>query len=229
MQRRPPSSPHQTTTRSWHATKWTRPRCYRRLLAMLIDRPIVRAFSAEKMCEALNLQQSQVLCNKAECQSNRSSPTSGRQRMETAEAMQNPWITVSKRKRSRLSGASQDGASKAEQTVEKLPTNGFLNLSLADDERNGQAIDGAANEEATRPSSSEAAVPPRKKKKKESKKVSPPTTLQTLTVEIVSLSQAKGQRCKPTCVSYSSPSLIACLIVGLPGLGFVDVRRQQCP
>jgi hypothetical protein len=103
--------------------------------------------------------------------------------MATEEGTANPWITVSKRKRSRLSGAqydaAQEEASKSEQAVERLPTNGFLNLSLhepgVDEEGNGQAIDGTAHENTTRPSSSEGAVPPRKKTKKDSKKVSLPT------------------------------------------------------
>jgi hypothetical protein len=107
-------------------------------------------------------------------------------RMETEEVTANPWITVSKRKRSRLSGAQYDAAkdetSKSEQAVERLPTNGFLNLSLhepgADEEGNGQASDGTANENTTRPSSSEGAVPPRKKTKKDAKKVSLPTKYQ---------------------------------------------------
>jgi hypothetical protein len=104
--------------------------------------------------------------------------------METGEGTANPWITVSKRKRSRLSGAqydaAQEEAAKSEQAVERLPTNGFLNLSLQEpgaDEGNGQTSDGAADQNTTRPSSSEGAIPPRKKTKKESKKVSPPTVI----------------------------------------------------
>lgn len=57
MQRRPPSSSHQTATRSWHSTAWTLPRCYRRLLAMLIVRLSESlASEREKICEFVNLQ-----------------------------------------------------------------------------------------------------------------------------------------------------------------------------
>jgi hypothetical protein len=130
--------------------------------------------------------------------------------METEEGTANPWITISKRKRSRISGAqydaAQDKASKSERAVEKLPTNGFLNLSLqepgADDEGNGQARGGAENENTTRPSSSEGAVPPRKKTKKE--KVSliqiPKLTSETP----LSHRQSQGQRSKPKSVTYST-------------------------
>ena len=157
-------------------------------------------------------------------------------RMETAEgAIENPWITVSKRKRSRPSGNQYDATSKSEEPQEKLPTNGFLNLTLhesaADDENNGQFPDGTSNPEAARPANSEGAVPPRKKTKKDPKKVYISTQqIENSTVEIsLSVNQAKRKRHKQTNFADGMLPLVLPLRVGFSRFDIVDAGRQYRP
>ena len=151
-------------------------------------------------------------------------------RME--RAIENPWITVSKRKRSRFSGSPHDAASRSEESQPNLPTNGFLNLTLhesaADDQHDGQAT---SNDEAARPSSSEGAVPPRKKTKKHPKKVYLfKQEMEKLIVEIpLSVNQAERKLHKQTNSADSTPLLYLALRAGLSGFGIVDARRQRRP
>jgi len=142
--------------------------------------------------------------------------------METAKGtIENPWITVSKRKRSRLSGSRDDSASKSEESQPKLPTNGFLNLTLhesaGDDQHDGQFPDGTLNQEAAGSSSSEGAIPPRKRTRKDPKKVYLlKRETEELIVEIsLSVNQAERKLHKQTNSTDSTPPLYLSLRAGL--------------
>jgi hypothetical protein len=151
--------------------------------------------------------------------------------------IENPWIAVSKRKRAHLSGAQYEAAkyrdSKADEAVEKLPTNGFLSLTLhepdANDEQRGHSPDGTSNPEPAPPSSPESVVRPRKRTKKDPKKVSSPNRQTRLTAEILSFNEAKRRGHKPTSCADSTPPFLPLLTQGLSRFGTVDARRRHLP
>ena len=163
--------------------------------------------------------------------------------METEDGgVQNPWITVSKRKRGgNLSSGQYESVrtepSPSEKAVGKPPTNGFLHLTLhesdtdEDDSQNGQLPDGTLNREANRPGSSEVAVPPRKKTKKDPKKVYISTQqIENSTVEIsLSVNQAKRKRHKQTNFADGMLPLVLPLRAGFSRFDIVDAGRQYRP